>query len=259
MERESGQEAGREAEEHFRKAIEGYRVDSLPVEFDAQAAATFEKALAQQHLALLGEMHGVSENPAAIHAIMQRFNIRGLALEWPAQLRPMIDEYVQTGRLDFPQIAKSADGRITAGHFALLKRLHDEESLSQLVLFDDPTWADWNVRDRRMAENIVRDHDPDVPTLIVAGNLHARTEPFEDEGMMHHPVGEHLKTSLPSLPAGEFVYQSGRFYNLGSKQFDEQPSRLVVARWELKPDGRFTLTLPEAHEAEAPNREIQEE
>lgn len=259
MEREPGFEARKEAEQQFREAVEAYHVDSLPVEFESQAAEAFENGLRGQRLAVLGEMHGASENPAGLYALMKRFNIRGLALEWQAQLRPMIDEYFRTGRFDFSQIAKSADGRITAGHFAFLKRLHDEGGLSQLILFDDPEWEDWNTRDRQMAEHVLRDRDPSVPTLIVAGNLHARTEPFEDEGAMHHPMGEHLKTALPSLPAGQFVYQTGRFYNLGSKRFDQQPNRLPVPRWTIQENGRFALTIPEAHEAEVPNREIQEE
>lgn len=257
MEKEPSYEASREAEQRFREAMEVYDVGSLPVEFESRAADAFEQMLNGQRLALLGEMHGVSENPAGLYAIMKRFQIRGVGLEWQPNLGPMIDEYLKTGQLDFSQIANSADGRITAGHLALLKRLHEEGELAKLLLFDDPEWKDWNARDRRMAEHVLRDREPNISTLIVAGNLHARTESFEDEGTMHHPMGENLKTALPGMPAGGFVYQSGRFYNLGSKQFEEQPGRLATARWELQPDGRFTLTIPEAHEAQVPKWETE--
>ena len=41
-------------------------------------------------LLLLGEVHGVRENPLLIRALMQALGLTSLALEWPGDLAPMI-------------------------------------------------------------------------------------------------------------------------------------------------------------------------
>jgi hypothetical protein len=72
------------------------------------------------------------------------------------------------------------DGRITAGHFALLRRLREEGRLEQVIAFDrlDPEpLPEWHVRDREMAERLLAEWDRRLPLLAVAGAFHAQLEP----------------------------------------------------------------------------------
>ena len=72
------------------------------------------------------------------------------------------------------------DGRITAGLFALLRRLRAEGRLEQVIAFDrlDPKpLPEWQVRDREMAERLLAGWDRRLPLLAVAGAFHARLEP----------------------------------------------------------------------------------
>ena len=53
----------------------------LVIEPPARAAA--RRSLDSAGLLLLGEIHGVGENPLLIRALMQAFGLTSLALEWP--------------------------------------------------------------------------------------------------------------------------------------------------------------------------------
>ena len=52
------------------------------------ALAAAGRSLDSSGLLLLGEMHGVRENPLLIRALMQAFGLTSLALEWPDDLAP---------------------------------------------------------------------------------------------------------------------------------------------------------------------------
>ena len=63
----------------------------LGLEVTAAARAAAEESLARSGLLLLlGEMHGVTENPLLIGALMADFGLSSLALEWPEGLTPVI-------------------------------------------------------------------------------------------------------------------------------------------------------------------------
>jgi hypothetical protein len=58
------------------------------------ALAQARRSLDSAGLLLLGEMHGVRENPLLIRALMQAFGLTSLALEWPEDLAPMIRAFL---------------------------------------------------------------------------------------------------------------------------------------------------------------------
>ena len=102
----------------------------LVIEPPALAAAL--RSLDSAGLLLLGEIHGVRENPLLIRALMKAFGLTSLALEWPEDLTPMIRAFLASGRLaDHPWLW-GGDGRITAGHMAVLA---DRAAAGPLELF----------------------------------------------------------------------------------------------------------------------------
>jgi hypothetical protein len=90
---------------------------------NAEVANTLLQAVSEAHVLVLGEMHGVKENVDVIYSLFKQFGFRQLALEWEPQLHQVALQYLETGTINFASIQQSPDGRITAGHFALLKKL----------------------------------------------------------------------------------------------------------------------------------------
>jgi hypothetical protein len=60
---------------------------------------------------LLGEVHGVRENPLIIAALLREFGLTSLALEWPEGLAPVLRELAAAGPLELILI----DGVMDAG------------------------------------------------------------------------------------------------------------------------------------------------
>ena len=64
---------------------------------------------------------GSGQDPLIIAALLRSFGLTSLALEWPAGLAPVISAFLAGEALaDDPQLW-SGDGRITAGHLAVLR------------------------------------------------------------------------------------------------------------------------------------------
>jgi hypothetical protein len=104
----------------FRQAVADFPVEELEVGAEPAAQAE-ERSLAESGFLLLGEVHGVWENPLIIAALLRSFGLASLALEWPAELAPVISAFLAGEALaDDPQLW-SGDGRITAGHLAVLR------------------------------------------------------------------------------------------------------------------------------------------
>ena len=107
-----------------------------------------------------------------------------------------------------------------------------------------------------MAKNIL-DSLSDMPTLVVAGNLHAKTETitFDDEPDEQHPMGENVKKEIPDVSSGRIKYLSGQYHNYGTKEFTRLSERGLpsAARFFKSEDGLYTFELVEAHAAVVPN------
>ena len=114
------------------RAIAEFVVIDLDLVIEPQALAAALRSLDSAGLLLLGEIHGVRENPLLIRALMKAFGLTSLALEWPEDLTPVIRAFLAGGTLaDHPWLW-GGDGRITAGHMAVLA---DRAAAGPLELF----------------------------------------------------------------------------------------------------------------------------
>jgi hypothetical protein len=179
---------------------------------------------------LIGEVHGVEENPAIIYTFFRRFEFTALALEWPSSIdrrSPILTE----------------DGRITPRYFELLDQFEHEGLLQHLTLFDSVGDGTWSGRDLAMARGLLAGRRQDLTTLVVAGNLHTQTRPLR----YGHPMGEHVAAEVPTVPTGRIRYLGGHYYNFGVKRFRQRFwHRRTRARFYFK-GGEFTFEIPNAH------------
>jgi hypothetical protein len=197
----------------FEDAVASYDVRRLDVDWDEDALANLRREAADARIFLLGESHGRYATPQALYTLVHALGFRALALEWEPVLEPVVRRFLGTNSFDVPSHLEasfaSGDGTLTAGHFALLRRLHDEGRLERLILFDD-TPADfggpWAERDRRMAEHLLRERDPSLATLAVAGAFHTITEEQSDGA----PMGARIVQAVGHVPTGRLEYNTER-------------------------------------------------
>jgi hypothetical protein len=111
---------------------------------------------------------------------MQAFGLRGLALEWHEDLAPVVEAFLATGTLADQWLLWPGDGRITAGHLAVLAERAAAGPL-EVILFDGTIGAgwSWSDRDEAMARRIPAATAAGTRTLAVAGNAHTPTRPTE--------------------------------------------------------------------------------
>ena len=109
--------------EALERAVAEFEVTGLDVTIEQAALGAARHSLEESGLLLLGEVHGVRENPLIALALMNELNMTGLALEWPSELAPLVSAFLADGRLPDNPMLWGGDGRITAGHFAVLREL----------------------------------------------------------------------------------------------------------------------------------------
>ena len=79
-------------------------------------------------LVLLGERHGVEQTPVLVELVVW-FGVGGIALEWSERLRPWLDRWLADGIVADPAVDDAGsdvwggDGRLSAGHLPVLRRL----------------------------------------------------------------------------------------------------------------------------------------
>jgi hypothetical protein len=142
--------------------------------------------VARRELLLVGDAHGLhaSREPAVLYEIVQALGARALAFEWSHdELGEIVRAFMRTGMFELaalwslPRDAEvfAADGRFTAGHVALLERLHAEGTLGQVIPLDrldpDPLPPP-EARDVDMAERLLAEWDRTLPLLAVVGAAH---------------------------------------------------------------------------------------
>jgi hypothetical protein len=241
----------------FMEAVANISIEEIPTLFDEVSVKNLAENIAATKLFILGEMHGVKENADVIYTLFKKFGFRQLALEWEPALQHAAEKFFESGALDFEVIEDSPDGRITAGHFVLIKKLHEEGLLESLVCFDKSSGAaDWNERDATMAENIIATLS-NTPTLVVAGRLHTKTESFISDGETDElqPMGEAIKQTIPNIASGTIEYLAGQFHNFGIHEFENRTTskELATARFYQDENGCYVFELPTAHAATVPN------
>lgn len=241
----------------FMESIKSIRIKEVETDFEEQCVNSLNHELNTTKLFLLGETHGVKENPDIIYTLFRKFGFKQLALEWNKKLQTSIEKFLETGNLDFEAIKNSSDGRITAGHFALLKKLKNDGLLESIICFDEESSSDgWDVRDANMAKNILSNLS-DSTTLVVAGNLHTKVTSitFDNQETEHHTMGENVKKQITNVQSGEIKYFVGQFHNFGTGEFRPKPENIELpsAKFYKSTKGVYIFELPEAHVAIVPN------
>ena len=208
------------------RAVAEFAVTDPGLVIEPPAVAAARRSLDSAGLLLLGEVHGVRENPLLIRALMQALGLTSLALEWPGDLAPMIRAF----------LAVLAE-RAAAGPL-------------ELILFNGVTgegWS-WSQRDEAMARRILAASGPGARTLAVAGNAHTPASPTE----LGVPMGARLAGQRPGVRQIRISYGGG-FYNGGSRQFARRANPQDKPRL-YQHDGELVLDLPLATEAVVPHR-----
>jgi len=236
----------------FRRAVDEFAVEDLGLTVEPAALAAAERSLDSSGLLLLGEMHGVRENPLIIRALMQSFGLTGLALEWPDDLAPVTGAFLAGQPLADHTSLWGGDGRMTAGHLAVLSERSKAGPL-EVILFDGIIGADWSwsQRDEAMARRLLAGSPSGARTLAVAGNAHTPTSPT-DLGV---PLGACVARQRPGIREIRIRYGSGHFWNFGSRQFASRPSAEGPVRL-YEDAGELALDLPVATEAVVPQRGV---
>jgi hypothetical protein len=236
--------------EAFVQAAAGLVVADLDLVAEPAAAAAAQRSLDDCGLLLLGEMHGARENPLLARALMQTFGITRLALEWDKDLTPVIDAFLATGALADHWLLWSGDGRITAGHLAVLAERASTGPL-EVILFDGAIGADraWSDHDEAMARRILAAAPASTRTLAIAGNAHTLTGPTQ----LGVPMGAWLNRQRPGVREIRINYGSGWYYNTRPCRFAHPSPRPRQIRLH-QPHGLLTLDLPTAKEAIVPHR-----
>jgi hypothetical protein len=187
---------------------------------DAEALAAASATLAATGLLVLGETHGVRETPSVLYALAVELGVRAVAFEWSyEEMHAPLQAIVRDGSYDFERLWSlppsaeffCGDGRITAGHFALLARLHDEGRLDQAIAFDrldsEPP-ADWRsyvrTREPELASRLLAEWDGRSPLLVVTGAFHAQLESADGE-----PMAAYLARRLPGLRPAMLQHEPG--------------------------------------------------
>jgi hypothetical protein len=163
----------------------------------------------------------------------------------------VVDAFVATGSVTDHELLWMGDGRITAGHLALLAQRVGAGQL-RLILSDGTIGADWSwtQRDEAMAKRVLAASPPGARTLVVAGNAHTPTSATK----LGVPMGARLAAARPGVREVRVRYRGGAFYNCERRRFrctgqlQEHPPLLELRRGEL------VLTLPSATDAVVPQR-----
>ena len=232
------------------RAVAEFAVTDLDLVIEPPALSAARQSLDASGLLLLGEVHGVRENPLLVRALMKAFGLTSLALEWPEELTPMIRAFLASGTLaDHPWLW-GGDGRITAGHLAVLADRAAAGPL-ELILFDGVIGADWSwsQRDEAMARRILATSPPSARTLVVAGNAHTPTSPIE----LGVPMGARAAEQRPGTREVQISYGGGSFYNCEPRQFARRTDPQGKIRLHQHQD-ELVLDLPTATEAVVPQR-----
>ncbi len=156
---------------------------------------------------------------------------------------------------DDPQLW-SGDGRITAGHLAVLRERAAACPL-ELTLIDgalpvgtEPADASWSDRDAAMAGRLLAGAATRRPALVVAGNAHTPVRPTP----LGVPLGAVLAARRPGVREIRIDYRGGRYYNLAPRRFAPRPGSGRPGPRLLLRNENLTLVLPSAREAVVPQR-----
>ena len=235
--------------EAFQRAVNQFDVTSCRLTIDPAALAAARQSLDQSGLLLVGEVHGVRQNPLIVRALMVALDMTGLALEWPAALADPLSGFFADGLVPDHGQLWGGDGRITVGHFALLRERFLAERLQALTLFDGVNEAGWSRREAAMAERILGAQVPGARTLVIAGSAHTALTPT----MLGVPIGARLAQLRPGVREIRIRYGNGTYYNLSPQRFKLHWSVRRLARLHVE-GAALVVDLPRPIQARVPHR-----
>jgi hypothetical protein len=235
--------------EAFQRIVNEFDITNYRLTIDPAALAAARQSLDQSGLLLLGEVHGVRQNPLIARALMVALDMTGLALEWPAALATPLSGFFADGRVPDHSQLWGGDGRITAGHFAMLRERFLAERLQALTLFDGVNEVGWSRREAAMAERILNAQTPGLRTLVIAGSAHTALTPT----MLGVPIGARLAELRPGVREIRIRYGNGTYYNLSPQRFKLHWSLRRQARLHAE-GGALVLELPRPVQARVPHR-----
>ena len=227
-------------------------VNEIDTDFDAEAVASLTSDIESGNTFTLGEIHGVRENPDIIYTLIKKFGFKALGLEWKKELEEIVKNFQDNGVLDIESILESSDGRITAGHFSLLRKIKEENLVENIFLFDKSRRGK---RDEGMAEEIIEQTSSGTPTIVIAGNAHTNLNEIEEvDGSKHISMVKVLQDKGTSFSVGEIDYVSGNYFNIGLKNFRQvDEASAGNPRFYKNEDGIYVYQLPTATPAVVPN------
>lgn len=233
----------------LQRAVNEFDITSFCLHFEPAALAAARQSLDESGLLLLGEVHGVRQNPLIARALMAELDVTDLALEWPAELASAASGFFADGCVpDHPQLW-GGDGRITVGHFALLRERFAAGELQALTLFDGVNEVGWSLREAAMADRILTAQAPGSRTLVIAGNAHTALGPTG----LGVPLGARLAARLPGVREIRVSYGNGSYYNLSPQRFKRTWTLRRTARLRTRGDG-LVFDLPGPVQARVPHR-----
>jgi hypothetical protein len=237
--------------EAFERAAARFEITELKLMIEPSAGAAVRRSLDQSGLLLLGEVHGVRENPLIIRALMQAFGLSGLALDWPGDLIGVISAFVAGGTLCDHPLLWLGDGRITAGHLAVLRERARAGQLD-LALFDGITGADQSRAQQveAMARQILASATAASGTLAVTGNAHTPASPAS----RGTPLGACLSRQRAGVVDIRINYGRGGYYSMRPSQIYPSISIWPSQARLYQEHGSLILELPTATEAIVPHR-----
>src|SRR5512146_1786458 len=141
--------------EAFQRGVHEFDTAGFQLDIEPAALDAARRSLDESGLLLLGEVHGVRQNALIARELMTALDITGLALEWPAGLASAISGFFEDGQVPDHPLLWGGDGRITAGHFAMLWERFSAGRLLALTLFEGVNEVGWSRREAAMAERIL--------------------------------------------------------------------------------------------------------
>jgi hypothetical protein len=228
-------------------AVHAHRLDGARLDAGAVARARF--ALGAAGLLVVGEAHGVRETPNVLYALGRTLGTRAVAFEWShEEMDAPMQAFVRNGSFDFDRLWSlpasaelfCGDGRITAGHFALLRRLRDEGRLGQAIVFDrldpSPPPVEPRARERELADRLLSEWDESLPLLVLTGAGHARLDGAET-------MASWVARRRPGLEPAMIEYERGQGWFHGLYDLSEP-----------MPPAAIRVRMPEGTPAVVPRR-----
>jgi hypothetical protein len=99
----------------LRQAAAEFEISGPDLVMDPAAEAAARRSLDESGLLLLGEVHGVRQNPLLIRALMQAFGLASLGLEWPGELTPVVEAFLAGQDMAAADPAGAGPGRPQPG------------------------------------------------------------------------------------------------------------------------------------------------